>query len=367
VAGSARSTRFYAERGLKEKRSPASVWTARREGEGTVSNDGRWAAGGALILVSLFGLFVASRAGHGTLYWTGLILFLVAVIAVFGLIRDGFDAAEGKTKERDRLVPIALLAVALGSVAFHILSPWWWPPIASNWQYIDDTIDLTFWITGLVFVAIVVFMAYCAYRFRHREGQRAAYEPESRKLEIILTVVTAVGVAAMLAPGLVVWNRFVDVPDDASKVEVVGQQWQWSFRLPGEDGRLGTTDTRFIGPDNPLGVNPDDPQGRDDVVIDTGALHLPVGQPVQVLLRSKDVLHSFYVPEFRVKMDLVPGLVTRLWLTPTRTGTFQILCAELCGTGHAIMRGTVIVESEPAYQAWLREQQARSLVAASSR
>lgn len=324
-----------------------------------MSNGARWAAGGALTLIGLLGLFAASRAGQGTLYWSGLILFLVAVVVIFDLVRGAFDAAEGQTKDRDRLVPAALLAVGLGSVVFHVLSPWWWPPIASNWQYIDDTIDLSFWITGLVFVAIVAFMAYCAYRFRHREGQRAAYEPESKKLELILTVVTGVGVAAMLAPGLLVWNRFVDVPEDAVQVEVVGQQWQWSYRLPGEDGRLGTTDTRFIAADNPLGLNPADPHGRDDVVIEAGALHLPLGEPVQLLLRSKDVLHSFYVPEFRVKMDMVPGLVTRLWLTPTRTGTFQILCAELCGVGHAHMRGTVVVEPAPDYQAWRQAQRAR--------
>src|SRR4051795_4436442 len=127
------------------------------------------------------------------------------------------------------VVAVALVLVVLGSVLFHVLSPWWWTPIASNWSYIDDTINLTFWITGFVFVAVLLFMAYCVLRFRHREGRRAAYEPENKKLEWWLTIVTAVGVAAMLAPGLLVWKRFVTVPADASEFEVVGQQWQWSF------------------------------------------------------------------------------------------------------------------------------------------
>src|SRR3712207_6746633 len=105
-------------------------------------------------------------------------------------------------------IAIALVLVALGSVLFHVLSPWWWTPIASNWSYIDHTINLTFWITGVAFVAVALFMAYCVVRFRHQEGRRAAYEPENKRLEWWLTVVTAVGVAAMLAPGLVVWNRF---------------------------------------------------------------------------------------------------------------------------------------------------------------
>ena len=239
---------------------------------------------------------------------------------------------------------LILVLVAVGSVLFHLLSPWWWTPIASNWHYIDDTIIITFWITGVVFVAVVLFMAYCVFRFRHQPGRRAAYEPENKRLEWWLTIVTAVGVAAMLAPGLFVWNQFVTVPEGASEVEVVGQQWQWSFRLPGKDGRLGTSDTRYVSSDNPLGLNPSDPSGQDDIVIVGDDLHMPVGKPVKVLLRSLDVLHDFYVPQFRAKMDMVPGIVTYFWFTPTRTGTFEVLCAELCGVGHADMRGKVVVD-----------------------
>lgn len=254
-------------------------------------------------------------------------------------------------------VALILLLVAVASVLFHLLSPWWWTPIASNWRYIDDTITITFLITGVVFVAVVGFMAYCVFRFRHTEGRRAAYEPENKKLEWWLTVVTAVGVGAMLAPGLVVWHQFVTVPADASEIEVMGQQWRWSYRLPGKDGRLGTTDVRNISADNPLGLNPHDPNGQDDVVIENGDLHLPIGKPVKVLLRSVDVLHNFYVPEFRAKMDMVPGSVTYYWFTPTRTGEFDVLCAELCGLAHSQMRGKVIVEEESKYQAWLEQQQ----------
>ena len=253
-------------------------------------------------------------------------------------------------------VAFALLLVAIASVLFHLFSPWWWTPLASNWQYIDDTITLTFWITGAVFTAIVVFMAYCVFRFRHKEGRQAAYEPENKKLEWWLTIVTAIGVAAMLAPGLVVWHQFVTVPAGATEVEVVGQQWQWSYRLPGKDGRLGTTDARNVSSENPLGLNRDDPAGQDDVVVENDDLHLLVGKPVKVLLRSIDVLHDFYVPEFRAKMDMIPGSVTYYWFTPTRIGTFEVLCAELCGAAHAQMRSKVIVEEEKDYHAWLGKQ-----------
>ncbi len=251
---------------------------------------------------------------------------------------------------------LVLVLVVVGSVLFHLFSPWWWTPIASNWDYIDHTLVITFWITGFVFSAVVLFMAYCVWRFRHREGQTAHYEPESKRLEWWLTVVTGVGVAAMLAPGLYVWSQFITVPKDATDVEVVAQQWQWSFRLPGADGKLGTSNSHLISSDNPLGVNPDDPAGQDDVIVEAADLHLPIGKPVKMLLRSIDVLHDFYVPEFRAKMDMIPGSVTYFWFTPTRTGSFEVLCAELCGTGHAFMRGVVAVDSEQDYQAWLQEQ-----------
>ena len=266
-----------------------------------------------------------------------------------------------------------LLLVAVGSVVFHLLSPWWWTPIASNWSYIDHTLIATFWITGVVFFAVVAFMAYCIFRFRHVDGRKADYEPENRRLESWLTVVTAIGVAAMLVPGLFVWHQFITVPADAAQVEVMGQQWRWAYRLPGNDGKLGTTDVQFIGPDNPIGINPNDPNGRDDVVVDGGDLHLPLGRPVKVLLRSIDVLHNFYVPEFRAKMDMIPGSVTYFWFTPTRAGEFDVLCAELCGLAHSQMRGKVVVESAQAYERWragqttFAEMTARARTAAAER
>jgi cytochrome c oxidase subunit 2 len=265
------------------------------------------------------------------------------------------------------IVGFILLLVAVGTVAFHFLSPWWWTPIASNWGYIDDAIIITFWVTGAVFIGIIVFMAYCAFRYHHKRGGRAVYEPENKKMEVWLTVLTSVGVAVMLAPGLFVWNQFVTVPEDATEFEALGQQWQWSFRLPGKDGKLGTSDAQHISGENPFGLNPGDPNGKDDVLVLGDDLHLPINKPVKVLLRSIDVLHDFYVPEFRAKMDLVPGAVTFFWFTPTRTGTFDVLCFELCGVGHHAMRGKVVVEEESAYQDWLNEQTTYAQSVAQSR
>ena len=252
-------------------------------------------------------------------------------------------------------MPIVILLVVLvvGSLIFHFLSPWTFTPLASNWSQIDFTLDVTFVVTGIVFVAVNLFMAWCVYKYRARDGHKANYDPENNKLETVLTVITTIGVAAMLAPGLWVWADFVNVPDDAMEVEAVGQQWHWSFRLPGPDGEFGNVDSTLISEANPFGLDPDDPLGADDVLIHDSELHLPVNRPVKVNLRSKDVLHNFTVTQFRVKMDMVPGMETYLWFTPTEIGRFELLCEELCGIAHHTMRGAVIVESEDDYETWL--------------
>ena len=253
-------------------------------------------------------------------------------------------------------IAIVLVVLALGSVLFHFLSPWYFTPIASNWHAIDTTISITFVVTGIVFLAVSGFMAWSVLRYRHRADARASYQPENKKLEGWLLVATAGGVAAMLAPGLLVWADVVRAPDDARVVEVNAQQWNWSYRMPGRDGRLGTVNARFVSDANPFGLNPADDHASDDVLLSSPELHLPLGQPVKLLLRSKDVLHDFGVAQLRVKMDMVPGLVSYVWFTPTRPGAYDILCEELCGVGHFAMRGRVVVDEPAAYQAWLEQQ-----------
>jgi cytochrome c oxidase subunit 2 len=253
-------------------------------------------------------------------------------------------------------IALALVILALGSVLFHFLSPWYFTPIASNWQAIDTTITITFWVTGFVFIALSLFMAWAVIRYRHRPGSHAEYQPENKKLEWWLLVLTTVGVAAMLAPGLVVWSQVINVPQEAQVVEVVAQQWHWTYRLPGKDGKLGTTHARYVTDANPFGMNPTDAAARDDILLATPELRVPLGQPLKLLLRSKDVLHNFAIAEMRVKMDMVPGLVTYTWFTPTRMGSFDLLCEELCGVGHFAMRGRLVVDEPAAYAAWLEKQ-----------
>jgi cytochrome c oxidase subunit 2 len=155
------------------------------------------------------------------------------------------------------------------------------------------------------------------------------------------------------------WSaRVDDLPDEsqATVVRVVAQQFAWNVHYPGADGKFGRTELSLVGPDNPLGLDDTDDDGRDDIITDR--LNLPVDKPVLVMLSSKDVVHSFGLPQMRVKQDALPGLQQPVWFTPTRTGTWDITCSQLCGLGHYRMKGIYQVMSQADYDAWLAEEAA---------
>jgi cytochrome c oxidase subunit 2 len=251
-----------------------------------------------------------------------------------------------------------LALIVAGSVLFHLMNPWWITPLASNWKAMDDTLTITLVITGIFFVGINLFVVYALLRYRHRPGSpRAAHEPESKALERWLIGITTVGIMALLAPGLVVYASYVKPPQDATVLEVLGQQWQWRFRLPGADGKLGLSETRHVSPTNPFGLDPADAAGQDDILIAEQEVHLPLNKPVHVILRSHDVLHDFFVPPFRARMNMVPGQISTFWFTPTQVGRFEAMCSQLCGVGHPNMRAVVVVEDAANYQAWLKDKE----------
>lgn len=254
-------------------------------------------------------------------------------------------------------IAAVLVILVVASVLFHVFTPWWLPPLASNWKMMDDTLFITVVITGLFFVVITLFIAYTLWRFRHREGSpRAAYVPDDHRLERRLIVITSIGIAALLAPGLWVYADYVSPPKDAMTVEVLGQQWRWRFRFPGPDGKLGGSDARFVSGANPFGIDPADAAGADDILVDDNELRLPLNRPVNMVLRSHDVLHDFYVPQFRSRMNIVPGQVSSFWFTPQKAGRYEAMCAQLCGVGHPDMRGYVRVEDGAQFDAWLKTQ-----------
>ncbi|QRX82898.1 cytochrome c oxidase subunit II [Glaciimonas sp. PAMC28666] len=251
---------------------------------------------------------------------------------------------------------VVLIALVDLSVLFQIFSPWKATPLASNWQQMDNTLTITLVITGFVFIFLNLFLVYMLMRFSHRKGRRAAYQPENKKLELWLISITTIGIIALLAPGLLVYADFVHVPKNAMQVEVLGQQWQWRFRFPGAGGKFGRTNVGLVSAANPFGIDPADRAGSGNILINSNELHLPVNYPIQMVLRSQDVLHDFYVPPFRARMNMVPGTVTSFWFTPNKVGRYEVLCAQLCGIGHANMRGYVVVEDAASFQRWLQGQ-----------
>jgi cytochrome c oxidase subunit II len=262
-------------------------------------------------------------------------------------------------------MPIALIVIVVGSLLFHFLSPWQITPLASNWAKMDDTLSITLVFTGIFFVAINFLVVYMVLRFRHREGNRAAYAPDDEKLERRLILATTIGIMALLAPGLFVYAEYVTPPRDALELEAVGQQWQWRFRFAGAGGTFGRSDVRLVNAENPFGLDPGDPAARDNVLINGNEVHLPLNKPVKLLLRSHDVLHDFYVPQFRARMNIVPGMVSSFWFTPTKPGRYEIMCAQLCGVGHPNMRGVVVVEDEASFNSWLKAQPTFAMAMAS--
>ena len=186
----------------------------------------------------------------------------------------------------------------------------------------------------------------------------------ARRTEIVLSVALGIGMAlvaegGVIAIGMPVWAEYFDAapPADATVIEVTAQQFMWNVRYPGPDGVFGRTDPRLVDDTtNPLGIVKSDPAGKDDVVT-LNEITVPFGRAVHVLLRSKDVIHSFFLPNFRVKQDAVPGMTPEVVFFPTRTGTFELACAELCGLAHYRMRGTFNVVPQKEFAEWLRSKQ----------
>jgi cytochrome c oxidase subunit 2 len=252
-------------------------------------------------------------------------------------------------------ISFVLVLIVLGAIVLTASGIWWFTPLASNWNDIDSALLITLAVIGIAFVVLNIVLAYFVLRYRHREQSRAQFLPDNPKLEKILIGITALGIVILLAPGLFAYSRFISPPRDALTIEVVGEQWRWSYRYPGPDGKLGRANPKLISPKNLFGIDLTDPAAQDDI-LSYSELHLPVGRPVLLHIRSKDVIHSFFIPSFRAKMDAVPGMVTHYWFTPTVIGRFQAVCAELCGIGHHRMQSPVIVERLEDFQQWLAKQ-----------
>jgi len=257
------------------------------------------------------------------------------------------------------LALLILLMIVIGGVGMTVMAKtrWWLPPVASaHGGDIDRLFYITLIVTGLVFVLVHVLLALFVWQNAAWGDRRAEHWHEHQTLELSYTIIPAIVLAILVSMGGVVWHRVHAAPPaSALAVDLRGEQFAWLARYPGADGAFGRIDPAKIDArTNPMGIDPGDPAGSDDIV--TRELHLVVNRPVEVRLRARDVLHSFFVPAFRVKQDVVPGMTVTTWFTPTKAGDYEIACAELCGVGHYIMRGKIKVETQEAFDAWLAGQ-----------
>lgn len=243
-------------------------------------------------------------------------------------------------------------------------------PIASVHGAVTDTL---FWITMAVtviaFSMISVVMAIFVFRFQHKEGRKAKFQPDNHYLELAWTIIPAVVLAILIFSGLRAWNDITGPASaDAEVIEVVGQQFAWTARYPGvKDNKLGKYNYKLIDPVNEFGLDLSDKNSFDD--FKSLELHIPKGKEVLIKIRAKDVLHSFYVPHFRVKMDAVPGMPTQFKFVATKTTqemrdelnnanfNYEVACAELCGQGHFSMKMILIVDDEATYEQWKQSQE----------
>ena len=234
------------------------------------------------------------------------------------------------------------------------------PPNASEHGYqIDHIIEFCHWFMAALFVGWSAFFIYVLLRFRRSKHPVADHEGVksgiSTHLEFAVVLIEAVLLIGFAIP---LWAKRVNsFPEDkdAIIVHAIGQQFNWNFHMPGPDGVFGRRDIGLVTPSNGLGLDPNDPASKDDLVF-LGELHVPKDRPVIIELSSKDVIHNFALPHMRSAQDAIPGSIVPMWFKPIKTGTFEIVCGQLCGYGHYSMKGSLVVDEPAEYQAWLKER-----------
>jgi cytochrome c oxidase subunit 2 len=257
------------------------------------------------------------------------------------------------------------LAVAVWTLAAIVMvlafSREWFPALASDHGAgVDRMIRFTMVTSGFLIVAGHAVLGYMLWRFGGRARATGIMPTERTQHRWSLAAAVTMALIAeggVLALGLPVWNQYFGTaaPANALTVEVTAEQFAWNVRYAGPDGVFGRSAPRLITLDNPVGIDPTDPQAADDI-IGLNVIHAVAGRPMRVRLRSKDVLHSFFLPNLRVKQDAVPGMTIEFWFTPSRPGRFELACTQLCGFGHYEMKGLLIVQSAEEFARWSAEQ-----------
>lgn len=228
---------------------------------------------------------------------------------------------------------------------------------------VDHIVGLVHWLMLVLLVGWGLFFVYVLFRFRQGKQKRAIYHGvKGRWSTWVEGGVLAAEIVLLVFFSIPFWSTNVDaLPSEhqSTVVRVVAEQFAWNVHYPGPDGRFGRTELALLGPANPLGLDRSDPAGRDDVTT-INELFLPVNRPAIIYLSSKDVVHSFALPQMRVKQDAIPGIVQPVWFTPTETGQWEIICSQLCGLVHFRMVGSYTIQPQALFDAWLAGEAALS-------
>lgn len=237
---------------------------------------------------------------------------------------------------------------------------WWLPIQASTYAAkIDHSLMILHVAMLAVFVLWAVYMVFCLFRYRQKMNPKADYHFTHNLAALTPDVVILVfEIWLIFLVGVPIWAHIredLPKPEAATEMNVVAEQFAWSFHYPGADGKFGKADVKLVSAGNPLGLDPGDPDGADDIV-SVNECAVPLGKPILIHLSAKDVIHSFFVPEFRIKQDAVPGMKIKVWVEPNQTGQFEVSCAQLCGAAHYRMRADLFVKTPEEYEKWVQAQ-----------
>ncbi len=254
---------------------------------------------------------------------------------------------------------LLLWIITAAAVWMFAVKKWWFPEsITEHGSLVDAQFMRTLFVVAAAFVLAQVALGFVVFRFGGGKQGAATYSHGSNKLEVTWTLITAAVFVTLGVLGQQVWAslHFHDAPAGSLTIEVTAQQFAWNFRYAGADGVLGKTDPKLMNDStgNPLGRDSKDPAGDDDIVAST--ITVPANRPVKLILKSKDVIHSFFVPNLRFKQDLVPGMSINVHFTPMKPGHYELACAELCGAGHYKMKSYMDVLPEDDFEKWLKDK-----------
>jgi len=301
-------------------------------------------------------------------------LVLVRLMNVLQLVNKITGEKEGTITEKENnmnaVIMMVFLIVGMGFIIYTTIryNQFALPISASeHGVVIDNLMTLNWWILGIVFFPTQIVLFWFAFKYKHNKSRRADYQVHNNKLEIIWTIIPAIVLTFLVFTGLKAWGQIMNITEqNGTIIEVYGKQFEWTVRYSGPDNKLGKGDVKFITAENPLGVDPNDPNGKDDRI--AKELYLPKGELINFEFRSQDVIHSAYMPHFRSQMNCVPGMITRFNMTPRMSTAdmqkelkdenfrYILLCNKICGVAHYNMKSELVVEEKVDFYIWLGQQ-----------